>query len=706
MTRRIRYYVLAALFCIAGFSDSNAQDHSIARQWSEVMLEAIRGDYARPTVHARNLFHASAAMYDAWAIFDDQAKPFFVNRNVSGYENCVVDDFPLVGDLEVQRHRAISFAAYRVLRHRFFESPSSFHTLARFDSLFTLYGYNRADFDADYSNGSGIALGNYIGNCIVEFGLQDGANEAGDYRNQVYNPVNPPLVPNGDGNPRLIDPNRWQALSLEFYVDQSGNPVGLDTLGFLSPEWGRVTPFAMGDSELSIKTRDDIDWWVYNDPGAPPLADAAGGLSTEEYVWGFCLVSMWSSQLDPSDGVMMDISPASIGNNPVLPSSFEEYRNFYKEEGGDASLGWSVNPSTGMPYETQMVPRGDFARAVAEFWADGPDSETPPGHWFTLLNYVNDHPDHENRFKGEGDLVDQLEWDVKSYLLMGGTMHDAAISAWSNKGYYDYIRPISALRAMAERGQSTDPNLPSYSPDGIQLIPGYIEVITESDSDYLRGPFDRFIGDIKVKAWSGVLEEDHLNKVDWIRAANWWPYQRPSFVTPPFAGYVSGHSTFSRAAAEVMTSLTGDEYFPGGMGEYVIEKNNYLVFEEGPSVDMKLQWATYRDASDQASLSRIWGGIHPPADDIPGRLMGIEIGQDAFLYAREYFLGNVCVDHRQISETLSMTTTHSADSLVHSNALLLTGSNVEYHAGQGVCLEPGFEVDLNVDFYAHIDSCQ
>ena len=127
--------------------------------------------------------------------------------------------------------------------------------------------------------------------------------------------------------------------------------------------------------------------------------------------------------------------------------------------------------------------------------------------------------------------------------------------------------------------------------------------------------------------------------VGWILAEDWWPYQRPSFVTPPFAGYVSGHSTFSRAAAEVMTAFTGDAYFPGGMGEFVAPKDEFLVFEEGPSDTITLQWATYRDASDQCSLSRIWGGIHPPADDIPGRLMGIEVGVDAFNHAKGYFDG-------------------------------------------------------------------
>ena len=54
---------------------------------------------------------------------------------------------------------------------------------------------------------------------------------------------------------------------------------------------------------------------------------------------------------------------------------------------------------------------------------------------------------------------------------------------------------------------------------------------------------------------------------------------------------------------------------------------------------MTLEWATYRDASDQCSLSRIWGGIHPPADDIPGRLIGREIGPAAYTLAKSYFDG-------------------------------------------------------------------
>lgn len=209
-------------------------------------------------------------------------------------------------------------------------------------------------------------------------------------------------------------------------------------------------------------------------------------------------------------------------------------------------------------------------------------------------------------------------------------MHDAAIAAWSHKGWYDYIRPVSALRWMQERGQCTDPSLPNYDVTGLPLIDGFCEMVTESDTDF---PQPEHLNKLKIRAWKGPSSiadpSNDVAGVDWILAENWWPYQRPSFVTPPFAGYVSGHSTFSRAAAEVLTAITGDAYFPGGMGEFLAPANEFLVFEDGPSQDVVLQWATYRDASDQCSLSRIWGGIHPPCDDLPGRRIGIEVAEHA-----------------------------------------------------------------------------
>jgi hypothetical protein len=450
------------------------------------------------------------------------------------------------------------------------------------------------------------------------------------------------LIVSTHGDTTLDDPNRWQPLALTSFVDQNGNVLPGTTPPFLTPEWGAVTPFALTSSDLTVHPRGGYNWKVYDDPGPPPLLDTLDtqGQGTTIYRWGYELVSVWSSHLKASDPVLMDISPASVGNNPSLPTTRAGLPGFYNLlQGGDTGTGRSLNPRTGSPYAPQVVPRGDYTRVLAEFWADGPSSETPPGHWFTILNYVSDHPAFVKRLEGQGPILDDLQWDVKAYFALGGAVHDAAISCWGIKGCYDYVRPISAIRWMAGRGQSSDPQLAHYSPAGIPLVPGYIELVQPGDS--LAGSGNANVNKIKLLAWKGpnyiANAATDTAGVGWILAQDWWPYQRPTFVTPPFAGYTSGHSTYSRAAAEVMTRLTGDEYFPGGMGEFFAPRNSFLVFEDGPSVDVTLQWATYRDASDQCSLSRIWGGIHPPQDDMPARLIGRRIGQNAMTLAEGYF---------------------------------------------------------------------
>ncbi len=602
--------------------------HSVARQWNEVLLDSIRNDFARPTVHARNLYHTSAAMWDAWAAYDEQADQVLHQEKLSAK------------DVQAAREEAISYAMYRLLRHRFLFSPGAPDVLPEYDLLMAELGYD-ISFTSTVGD-SPAALGNRIAQTIIDFGMTDGSNEAGAYANLVYQPFNPPLLPDFPGNPDILDLNRWQPLALEFFVDQSGNPIPFGYPEFLSPEWGDVTPFALTDNDVQVYERDGFDWSVWHDPGAPPYHGTPEG--DARYKWGYEMVVVWSSHLDPTDGVMIDVSPGGIGN-ATLPDVSEETTYYDFTNGGDWGNGWDTNPVTGLPYEPQVVPLGDYARILAEFWADGPDSETPPGHWFAVMNYVADHPLFEKRFMGEGEILDDLEWDVRSYLVMGGSMHDCAISAWSVKGYYDYVRPVSAIRAMCDLGQCTDEGLASYHPGGINLIPDYIELVTAESTapgekhEHLLGSE----GKIAIKAWRGPTEiinpDTDEAGVGWILAENWWPYQRPSFVSPPFAGYVSGHSVFSRSAAEVMTLLTGTPFFPGGMGEFEAPMNEFLVFEEGPSMDITLQWATYQDASDQTSLSRIWGGIHPPADDLPGRHMGQVIGPEAFTEARRFFGG-------------------------------------------------------------------
>lgn len=604
---------------------------SVAHEWNELLLESIRNDLARPTVHARNLYHVSLATWDAWATYDSTSQTVLFRE----------DHSTTSPDVKQWRSEAISHACYHIVTSRFASSPGAAVMLPRYDQLMDTLGYDRTNTST--TGNTPAEIGNRIAEVVLNYGAADNSNEAAAYANQFYEPVNAPLVPDLPGNPTLVEPDRWQPLSLEFFIDQSGNVVPFGYPEFLSPEWGIVSSWSLPEEEATIHERDGFQYWVHKDPGPPPAIN--DGL--DRYRDGFEMVSVWSAHLDPADGVMVDASPASIGAAPLAaPSQTPEFFDFYS--GGDWGTGYAANPVTGQPYEPQMVPRGDYARVLAEFWADGPESETPPGHWYVILNEVSTHPSFEKRIGGTGPVVDSLEWYAKSYLALGGAMHDSAIAAWAAKGWYDYLRPVSAIRYLAGLGQRSDSAQPSFHPEGINLHPDYIEVVTSATTaagerhSHLAGEE----GKIAVLAWRGpdAVVDPLVDTagVGWILAENWWPYQRPTFVTPPFAGYVSGHSTFSRAAAVIMHQLTGSPYFPDGLGEFVCPKDEFLVFEDGPSVDVRLQWASYYDASDQCSLSRIWGGIHPPADDLPGRQMGQDIGTEAYQLAEGYWFGTAC----------------------------------------------------------------
>ena len=630
---------LIIIITILGFSHFlEAQQVSVAREWNEQVLGAITRDLARPTVHARNLFHTSIVMYDAWAVYQPDATPFFLGKNIGGFEFEFDPDYsPPFFQSSIDQ--SISFAVYRLLLHRFEGSPGQDRTFQAITTQMLNRGYDITNESIDYLTGGPAELGNYIAAKMIEFGDQDGSNEAMDYGNLFYESVNPPLIMDESGNPDLIDINRWQPLNISDAVDQAGNPVE-EILPFLSPEWGNVHPFSLTEDDVNIYHRDGNEYRVFMDPGPPVFLDEnQPGCENDLFKSGFLMVSVWQSHLDPADTTRWDISPASFGNKGPLPddwSNYEEYYNYF--DGGDNSSGHAVNPVTGQPYEPQIVKRADYARILAEFWADGPDSETPPGHWFSIYNYVRDHPLFENKWMGEGPELSNLEYDLRAYLLLGGAMHDAAIAAWSVKGYYDYIRPVSAIRYLGQLGQCSDPDDLSYHPMGFPLIPGYVELVRPGDE--LEGENQENVGKIKLFTWRGpdFIDDPFTDVagVGWILAEDWWPYQRPSFVTPPFAGFVSGHSTYSRAAAEVMTQMTGTPFFPGGMGEFYAPANLFLEFENGPSEDIYLQWATYRDASDQTSLSRIWGGIHPAVDDIPGRIIGYTVGRQAVNFMNEF----------------------------------------------------------------------
>ena len=522
-------------------------------------------------------------MWDVWAAYDPDASGVFVN------ESRTADVMALARD------EAISFAAYRLLTSRYENSTGAEASLAQFDQTLA-----SACFDLDLADDpdSPAAFGIRVADTILEQSRDDGSLESSGYVDLSYSSTNPPLLVDEPGT-EMIDPNRWQPLSLSEQITQNGQRIDAGIQEFIGPNWGFVTPFAI---------EPDPEQGLPFDPGPPPLL----GTDDEAFIDGASHVVELSSRLDPRSEALIDISPASLGDI---------------ELGTYEPTGRKTNPITDAEYEQNLVPEADYGRVIAEYWADGPDSETPPGHWNTLAIEVGDELQRTGELTIDGEAVDRLEWDVKIGLALNGALHDTAIAVWGSKAHYDYARPISMIRYLGQRGELAEQ-------------PGVIETITVDSAS----PGERhvhlsdYIGEQAVYAWLGepLSPSSMTGGVGWIRAADWVPYQRASFVSPAFAGYVSGHSGFSRAAAEVLTELTGSPYFPGGLATHTVEPGG-LLHEAGPTQTVTLQWATYRDAADQAGISRLYGGIHVPADDLNGRIMGADIGIIAVDHARRIF---------------------------------------------------------------------
>jgi hypothetical protein len=578
-------------------------DWTVARRWDEALLDAIRRALPNPPVHARNLFHTSVAMWDAWATYDPTASgDLFTEKHTAS-------------DVGAARNEAISYAAYRVLSARYIKAVGGSESLNEFDDLMDslCYPIGTSTTEGD----SPAAIGNRIAAAVLAAGKTDGSNEANGYADADYKPVNPPLVVNKTGT-TLTDPNRWQPLQLEHMISQNGIPITNGVQQAIGPQWGHVTGFALpagGANGTPI------------DPGPPPrLGDAS---TDQAYKDQAVEVIRDSSLLDANGAQTIDVSPGARGGNTL---------------GSNDGTGHAVNPATGKPYDGDVVNQGDFYRVMTEFWADGPKSETPPGHWNVLANLVSDELSPNLKIGGDGPVVGRLEWDVKLYLAVNGAVHDAAIAAWGLKGYYDSVRPISMIRYMGGLGQSSDSTGPSYNKEGLPLVPGLIEVVTRESSapGQRHAALATSVGKIAIKAWGGVPTDPktQTSGAVWMLAGNWVPYQLPTFVTPSFQGYASGHSTFSRAAAEVMTAFTGSEFFPGGMSGYTIKAGS-LKNEKGPTTDIRLEWATFFDAADQAGQSRLFGGIHIQADDFNGRIIGSQCGKEAWALAQRYYAGQV-----------------------------------------------------------------
>jgi hypothetical protein len=593
-------------------------NYSIARNWNERALEGIRMDTPHPPGQARNLFTYSVCMYDAWAAYDPNAVGFIYHAKHTA------------ANVAAARREAMSYAMYRMLLERHAYSRTATNQAGANPVFMAALGYDTNNVSRDISTPAGV--GNSIYDAVSAYFLEDGSRQTAGTPFPIANPpvaypdypvghprryiflngmLNPFAHGTTDGtNNTLIDVNKWQRLIVAGSIDQNGfaqNPLQ----GYLGAQWLWVRSF-------SLSRTDSDKPWI--DPGPPPFLGTATDM---EFKTNLVSVIRASSQLTTADGITVDISPATIGNNTL---------------GANDGTGYTVNPVTGQPYTPSIVLRGDFTRALTEFWADGPSSETPPGHWNSIANHVSDDMT-VFRIGGTGPVVDRLEWDVKLYFALNAAVFDAGCAAWSVKRYYNGWRPLSAIRHCGGLGQSSDPSLPSYHPSGLLLVPDLIELVT--DATVASGRHAGLTpGKIAVFCWPGQPEspQDETSGVRWLHAEDWMTYQKKTFVTPGFPGYISGHSTFSRAAAEVMTGITGSKWFPHGLGTYTLPS---LANEAGPTQPVTLQWASYHDAADQVGLSRIWGGIHPPADDFSGRRVGAEVGQGVWALVQKYFNGSV-----------------------------------------------------------------
>lgn len=520
-----------------------------ARVFDEVALQAIRRDRPNPPVHARNLFHLSAAMYDAWAAYDPDARGLFGAEKRGGDR--------------AQRDVTLAHAAYTVLQRRYAAAVNAEETASCLTDAMAALELDPEDTEADAA-----ALGVRIARQILD--RDDGANEAGGYRDTTgWTSVNPTLRVDGP-YAEPVDLDVWQPLEFEGQFTQNGqasDPVQ----PFMSPHWREVTPFAMVPASQSD---------LYTRAGPRPSAR-----SPEVRAWVLDVIAR-TAKLVPTSTATIDASPGALGDNTL---------------GADDGRGHATNPVTGAPYAPHVVPLHQFATVLKDYWADGPSSETPPGHWNVFANDVSDALRAEQLVPfGEGEAVERLEWDVKVYLALNGALHDAAISAWSLKRETQSARPIALVRNLAHLGQSSDPARARYHADGLPLLDGVVEL------DGSR---------IRIRAHTG----------EWVDAQSWRPAQPDTFLTPAFPGFVSGHSTFSRAAAEVLSAMTGSPFWPGGLKE------------NGGSSPGVLQWATYFDAADQAGQSRIWGGIHIEPDDLVGRRLGRDAGVGAIAKVRALY---------------------------------------------------------------------
>jgi len=219
----------------------------------------------------------------------------------------------------------------------------------------------------------------------------------------------------------------------------------------------------------------------------------------------------------------------------------------------------------------------DEWKTIVEYWADGPGTELPPGHWALFAEWVSQRDGHT------------IDDDAKMFFALSNALLDASIAVWDCKRVFDSVRPITAIRFLwAGR---------------------------------------------EIRAWGGPYKGEQT-----ISGEQWRPYQMGAQLTPAFPEFSSGHSAFSAAAAEVLRSYTGSDAF--GYSATIKAGTSGVEPGSVPASDITLVWSTFSEAADQAGLSRRYGGIHFKEGDIQSRAMGRKIGAQAWAKAQAYFAGS------------------------------------------------------------------
>jgi hypothetical protein len=234
---------------------------------------------------------------------------------------------------------------------------------------------------------------------------------------------------------------------------------------------------------------------------------------------------------------------------------------------------YQANVDLILKFSRELTPE---RKLIVEYWADGPASEFPPGHWGLFAQFVSER---DNNSIGK---------DAKMFFAMHNASFDAGIVAWHLKRKFDGVRPITAVRFF-KQGQS-------------------------------------------IVAWGGPGRP-----VEAIQGEKWMPYNPGSNPTPAFPGYVSGHSSFSSASATVLQLITGSDKFDF---QTTIPANFGRVEPGVPAVPTVITYKRFSDAVNAAGMSRLYGGIHFKDDNTAGQLIGNAAGQLAYDKARALFNGS------------------------------------------------------------------